>query len=752
MSFIENYDILVKKRKVYDYQTMKVRNYIYVLAIMIVVGMVTVLGNSTKKEDNIIKVALIESEGFSINSANPVVINKGEQVQFDISIHDNYFYRETEGIEYKDGKLIIDNVESSKNIYLDLGYICSIAVADTANGTVELIGDSKVPEGTKSSVRITSDDHYEIESIMINDKEYPPISGDVFEFSVEDDCIVKVNFIGEPVNFMCMSNNLGTVNVGNQVDEFHYGDVISLSCQMPEYINFKGWSTEGYLDEGGTLLVAYGKLDFTITEDTILYANFKDTSIFNVIFKGNQGKITGSLDIESSPNVYVNLPVNNGKITRTGYTLIGYNTKADGTGQSYQLGEMIIMPRSNMELYAMWMKNTDESSFKYTVSGGNIVINGLSDGTSIKDELCIPSSIDGKKVVAIADNAFAGLKSVETLVLPIGLETVGANAFGQCENLTRVYLPETLKSMDNTAFKGCDKFTHLRVLPSLGKAYDYDYDAILADKYMKLKYSTGKRIILVGGSNLTFGINSVMLKERFNDYDIVNFSGSYHYGVVTPFELIKSNVREGDVVIFIPEYYNTTYAEKEPQTITNWQYIESNYGILEDINIKNTPVLLQQYVTYLSRKRGILPGKLKNTDSVYIRSGINAYGDLITYRKPRARKDTVIPDISIITNAGMERYNNICKELTDKGVTCLFSFPSIHGGSDDRAYIEAKTESFMSTLKSKLNPEYCTIISECADYAFDVSLFYDNRYHLTLDGAKERTNVLIRDLEAYGLE
>jgi len=163
-------------------------------------------------------------------------------------------------------------------------------------------------------------------------------------------------------------------------------------------------------------------------------------------------------------------------------------------------------------------------------------------------------------------------------------------------------------------------------------------------------------------------------------------------------------------------------------------------------------VLLQQYVTYLSRKRGILPGKLKNTDSVYIRSGINAYGDLITYRKPRARKDTVIPDISIITNAGMERYNNICKELTDKGVTCLFSFPSIHGGSDDRAYIEAKTEAFMSTLKSKLNPEYCTIISECADYAFDVSLFYDNRYHLTLDGAKERTKVLIRDLEAYGLE
>lgn len=730
-----------------------IRNYIYILLIMIIVGVVAIQSSGRETEDDgKITVALIENDGFSVNSKNPVVINKGEQVQFDITIHDNYFYKETEGVEYKDGKLIFDDITSSKNIYMNLGYNCLITVADGKNGTVELIGEERIPEGGKSSVKIAANEHYEVEAILINGKEYPPISGDVFEFEVVEDCNVEVKFIGEPVNFMYMSNNLGTVTIGNQTDEFHYGDVINLDCELPEDINFNGWSVDGYIDDGGSLVVKDSKWDYTITEDTILYANFKDTSVYNIIFNGNQGKISGDINIESSPRVNVNLPVDNGKITRDGYTLIGYNTASDGSGETYQLGEMIVMPRNNIELYAMWMKNTDASHFDYTVNDGGVVINGLAVKDSGLTELCIPAKINGKKVVSIGSNAFKNIDTIKTVVVPIGVKTIGQKAFADCDNLQTVYLPETLTDMAGNAFSNTKNFSNLRVLPSLNRAFDYDYDAILADKYMKLKNSTGKRIILVGGSSLTFGLNSVMLKERFSDYDIVNFSGSFMYGIIPLFELVKANTREGDIVIFCPEYYNSTYGAAEATSITNWQYIESNYAILEDIDIRNTPKLLSQFVTYLSRKRGILPGKLKNTDSVYIRSGINSYGDLTVYRKNRTGKNTVLPSTGIVSTAGMNRYNAVCKELTEKGVTCLFSFPPIHGGESSKEYIETKTKAFMDKLSENLDSRYCTIISRCSDYSFDVSLFYDNIYHLTLEGAKERTKVLIKDLEAFGLE
>jgi len=723
------------------------------LAMMLIVVIIAVFDTSAKtKDDGKMTVALIENNGFSVVSANPVVVKKGEPVSFDIIINENYFFRETEGVEYKDGTLTFSDITSSRNIYFNLGHNCHVTVEDTENGTVELIGDSIVTDGNKSSVKIVADEHYEIGSITVNGKEYPPVGGEIFEFVVEDDSEVKVNFIGEPVNFMPMSNNLGTIVIENQVDEYHYGDVIVLDCQFPENINFNGWSKDGFIDDGGTLIQEGSKWEYTITEDTILYANFKDTTIYNIFFNGNSGVIKKNIDMECSPNVYVNLPVDEGKITRTGYMLVGYNTAADGSGESYQLGEMIIMPQGDLELYAVWMKYTEAAAFDYTVTDEGVIINGLSATAGNVTELCIPQSVKGTKVIAIADNAFKDIDTVETIVVATGIQRIGKNAFGNCDKLTTVYLPETLTSLSNTAFSGSGSFKNLRVVATKKRVFDYDYDSIMADKYMKLKYTEGKRIILVGGSNLTFGINSVMLKERFSDYEIINFSGSYHNGVVTLFELLKANIHEGDVVIFCPEYYNTMYGETEPDKITNWQYIESNYGILKDIDIRNTPVLLSNYVPYLTRKTSLLPGKLKNSDSVYIRSGINSYGDLTVFRKNKVGEKLLIPDVSIITDAGMNRYNSIFKELSDKGATCLFTFPSIHGNEDSKEYVKTNTQVFMETLRAKIDSDYCTILSDCAGFSFASGLFYDSQYHLTLEGAKARTEVLIRNLEEFGLK
>lgn len=728
-----------------------IRNYIYILVTMLIVGAVVIYNNKDKAEDSDkIKVALIEN-GFSVNSQNPVVINKGERVEFDITIHDNYFYKETEGVQYKDGKLIFDDITSDKNIYLDLGYNCLITVADVSNGTVELIGENRVLEGSKSSVRIQADEHYEVGSILVNGKEYPPIGGDVFEFDVVEDCNVEVKFIGEPVNFMYMSNNLGTVTVGNQVDEYHYGDVINLDCILADNINFNGWSTGGYIEDGGSLVFEDSKWDYLITEDTVLYANFKNTSSYSIIFNENKGIMAADINIDSSPNVNINLPVDKGLITREGYTLIGYNTKADGSGEAYQLGEMIVMPEKNIELYAMWMKNTEEGYFNYTKNGGGIVINGVTVEDGLQT-LCIPAKINGMNVVSIGTGAFQNIDTIDTVVIPVGVQSIGQKAFADCDNLQMVYLPETLTDVAGDAFNNSKNFSDLRILASLDRAFDYDYDSILADKYMKLKNSTGNRIILVGGSNLTFGINSVMLKERFGDYDVINFSGSFMYGMVPLFEFIKNNTHEGDVVIFCPEYFSSTYGSAEVNAITNWQYIESNYAMLEDIDIRNTPTLFSQYITYLNRKRSILPGKLMNTDSVYVRSGINSYGDLTVFRNNKTGFNIALPSMAVITTSGMNRYNAACKELTENGVTCLFSFPPIHGGEKYKEYIDTNTKSFMDALNAGLDPRYCTIISKCSDYSFDVSLFYDSAYHLTLEGAKERTKVLIKDLEAFGLE
>ena len=735
---------------------MKVRNYLIVLITMILVG-ISVLRSDTTVEEPVvtpkekIKVALVENEGFSVTSENPVEIVPGEKVQFNIKPAENYVFKETEGVEYVDGTLIFDNITTNRTLYLELEYHYTITLAEPQHGTVELLGADKVPAGTKSSVKIVPEENYEIASISLNGDVYPPVSGENFEFIVEQDCEIAVEFIGKPMTLMCMSNNLGTVIIENSSDEYRYGDQVCFTYDLPENIYFNGWSIEGYLGDGGILVSEEEKYEYTIEQDTVLYANFMDTDMHYIMLDGNGGEISGVADLQYNPNTYVNLPVDNGEISREGYTLIGYNTEADGSGEDYRLGEMLIMPDKNLKLYAEWKKHTEAEYLDYSVQNGVVTIHGFAEAAPKLTELCIPKEINGSPVVAISQGAFQGEITLELVILPVGTEKIGKNAFGNCTSLTTVYLPETLTEMAEDAFAGDTEFAHLRILASLPRVYDLNYDAIVADKYMRLKSTEGKRIILVGGSNLTFGLDSVMLKEQFSDYDVVNFSGSHHNGIVTLFELLKANVHEGDVIIFCPEYDYRMYGSIEAPQITNWQYIESNYAILDDVDIRNTPVLFSRYPIYLASKREILPGKLKVADSVYVRSGINIYGDMILPRSHRVGEVRTLPDMGILTTTGMNRYNEQCKILTEKGATCLFSFPSTHGGEEVKAEIEASTQPFLEKLASMLDPQYCTIISKCVDYTFEVELFYDHMYHLTLEGAKERTKQLIKDLQAFGL-
>lgn len=64
------------------------------------------------------------------------------------------------------------------------------------------------------------------------------------------------------------------------------------------------------------------------------------------------------------------------KFTRTGYTFVGWNTKADGTGTSYS-DKQSITPTENLTLYAQW----EESKGTGTANGHDWVDLGLPSGT-----------------------------------------------------------------------------------------------------------------------------------------------------------------------------------------------------------------------------------------------------------------------------------------------------------------------------------------------------------------------------------
>lgn len=96
---------------------------------------------------------------------------------------------------------------------------------------------------------------------------------------------------------------------------------------------------------------------------------------------------------------------------------------------------------------------TDNADGTITITGGNIVTTKLE----------IPAELDGKKVSAIDQLAFAFKPVITDLVIPEGVKSLGWYSFNTCLNLETVNLPDSLEFIDSWAFERCRKLKTINI-------------------------------------------------------------------------------------------------------------------------------------------------------------------------------------------------------------------------------------------------------------------------------------------------
>lgn len=118
-------------------------------------------------------------------------------------------------------------------------------------------------------------------------------------------------------------------------------------------------------------------------------------------------------------------------------------------------------------------KSEREQLFSYTVENGAATLTAYqgSDKTVV-----IPSSLDGYRVVAIGDRAFADHASLTSVVIPEGVTSIGWFAFSGCVSLQTVTIPSSVTSISYGAFQNCDtKMTVACVAGSYAEQYARSY-------------------------------------------------------------------------------------------------------------------------------------------------------------------------------------------------------------------------------------------------------------------------------------
>ena len=122
--------------------------------------------------------------------------------------------------------------------------------------------------------------------------------------------------------------------------------------------------------------------------------------------------------------------------------------------------------KSNFKVYCLKDTATDTFvknnsipytyAYEYTTANNNVTItkyNGPYNSPSV------PTSINGKNVVAIGESAFKGKTSLTAVYLYSPIAAIGKEAFYGCSKLTRVSIPSTVTNIGERAFYNCSSIS-----------------------------------------------------------------------------------------------------------------------------------------------------------------------------------------------------------------------------------------------------------------------------------------------------
>ncbi len=277
-----------------------------------------------------------------------------------------------------------------------------------------------------------------------------------------------------------------------------------------------------------------------------------------------------------------------------------------------------------------------------------------------------------------------------------------------------------------------------RVIPQ----YTGGYNSSLIDKVKRLESVESPKIVLLGDSNLTFGINSSMIEDELG-MPVVNMG--LHKGAGNPFheEMSKLNVQKNDIYIIC----HTTYSDDDTLgELYTWISIENHFHLWEILRAKDIIPMMKAFPCYLKRCLNLYASGTGNIDdgTMYSRSAFNEYGDITLSREKTEYEFTekIIP--ASINDITIHRINKLNQYLEQRGATLLVAGYPIGNGeltANANEFIE-----FQRTLSEQLD---CAVISNYVDYMLNYSYFYDTAFHLTSEGADIRTRQLISDIKRW---
>lgn len=157
-------------------------------------------------------------------------------------------------------------------------------------------------------------------------------------------------------------NSNGSTGGSVPVDSTSYsqGQIVTVPGNSGNLVrsgfSFSGWNVKA---DGSGATYTQGQTLTIGSSDLTLFAIWTAKPTFTVNYDGN-GNNGGTSPIDTTHyqvGQSVVVPGNTGNLVKSGYTFIGWNTRADGIGTTFTPNQSLAMGSANVTLYASWSAN-----------------------------------------------------------------------------------------------------------------------------------------------------------------------------------------------------------------------------------------------------------------------------------------------------------------------------------------------------------------------------------------------------------
>jgi hypothetical protein len=276
-------------------------------------------------------------------------------------------------------------------------------------------------------------------------------------------------------------------------------------------------------------------------------------------------------------------------------------------------------------------------------------------------------------------------------------------------------------------------------------------------KHRRLTGPGQNRILLAGGSNVAFGVDSSKL-ETVTQRKTINLGLHGGLGLVHMLGEVEEGARAGDLVVLIPEYEHfygdLMYGEQTAAELVQYEWSALRYFTSWQqwrAFLKNSQVLTSAAAFRLidAVKMAVLghPVQGRRVPTVYRSSAFDGHGDMVGHLEQPYMPDRVAAASERIAGEfnqdAVDAIARCAEELTARGVEFVAVYPAVAevywSVNQDRA---VQVAAHLSTQWMLTKPE---------DGVFPDRLFYDTPYHLNRDGREKRTEQLLQVLQAWGM-